>query len=138
MELKEINVKWIDESVKKIDSLFWKLRISIEVETQKELEFELYRFNNELADIERIYIRNRKALQSEKDKIFLEKRDKSNSDLSTTKKVNKDFQNYNTDLDFQEMIIERCKKKQKWFERLANAVNSFRINDLAQAKRWVL
>lgn len=137
-KIKDLNISWLDESIKKIDWLFWKLYISIEIEMQKELEFELYNFNNLLADISRQYIRNWKILQSEKDKKFVENRYKSNSDTMTTKKVNKDFQEYNTDLEFQEQIVEWCKKKQKGFERLANAINDFRINALAEAKRNVL
>ena len=134
-KLEDIEIKVLENSLLSIDKLFWKLRISRDKENINELEFLIYEFSNMVADIKRIYTRNRYRVKTEKDKKVIEARETEKSDLSTTKKVNKEFANENGVIELQEMIVEYFEDKKKFIIRLADHISNLRIRDLSDAKR---
>lgn len=134
-KLEDIDIKSLENSLLSIDKLFWKLRISRDKENINELEFLIYEFSNMVADIKRIYTRNWYRVKTEKDKKFIEARETEKSDLSTTKKINKEFANENWVIELQEMIVEYFEDKRKFIIRLADHISNLRIRDLSDAKR---
>lgn len=138
MKLDELNISNIDTIIANIDDCFGKLEISVDRDIQNQLEYLIYRYSNEVSNIKRVYTRNAYKLQQAKDKEFIKQRKQENSDLVTTKKVNKDFQEQNTYISLQEDIVDRLEDKKEYITRLANHINSMRIADLADAKRNAL
>lgn len=135
IKLAEISLKWIEDKIKKIDWLFWKLYKVRDKQLIDDLEFEIYYLRWEMADQYRIYVRNNHLINTEKWKLHLQERDKYNSDLTTTKAINRMLNNEIAILELQEMIIERLEKKEMMILRLANHINNMRIDDLAEQKR---
>ena len=135
MKLKEIQIKPLETLLFDIDKLFWKLKISRDKNNINELEYLIYEFSNMVADIKRIYTRNWYQIKKEKDNKFIEERESLKSDMSTIKKVNKDFINENSIIELQEMIVEYFEDKRKFIIRLADHISSLKIRDLSDAKR---
>ena len=135
MELEQINIKPLEKNIKEIDKLFGKLRNKVDADVLLSLEYEIYYFFNAVSELDRVYIRNLYKINNIKDEAFLKERKNMNSDLATTKKVNKDFISENTTIQLQEMVMERLVKKQKIFTRLADKLDSHRIGELAMQKR---
>jgi len=74
-------------------------------------------------------------LSKTKNAIFVSERQYFNSDLATTKKINKDFLEENDLVELQKQIMERIEKEEFTIKRLANFINNERINDLSMKKR---
>lgn len=131
----DFDVKITEEDLSQIDSCFEKLRVSVDRHIQNNLEYAIYSFSWKISDIKRSYIRNKYLLQQAKDKEFTKRRGKENSDLATTKAINKDFIEENNFVSLQELIVEWLEDKQKHIKRLADHINDMRIADLSDAKR---
>jgi len=135
IELEQIDIKPLEKYVAEIDKLFQKLHKKVDIETQKELEYQIYYFMNYTNSLWKIYIRNAYKLSKTKNAIFVSERQYFNSDLATTKKINKDFLEENDLVELQKQIMERIEKEEFTIKRLANFINNERINDLSMKKR---
>ena len=136
-EFEQIDLSFIEKSLKEIDWLFHKLNKSVDIKTQSELEFCIYYFACTSSDISRIYTRNLYRLNKETDIRFLAERKNYNSDLATTKKIKKDLIKEYTEIELQEMVIDWLNDRKKDIRRLADHIDWIRIDWLAQAKRML-
>lgn len=134
-ELEQITVKHFEWQIKKIDDIFWALKKNVTVEKQKELEYAIYYFCNDVSEIQRTYARNVYKVNKIIDDEFEKERVNHNSDLATTKALNKKHREEKNMLSLQDAIVERLEKKEDIFKRLANFINNERINALAVAKQ---
>lgn len=134
-EIEKINIKQLEEYIKRINRYFEKLRKTVDIQTQSDLEYEIYYFSCASSDISRIYTRNLYSLSKEEDSRFISERKNFNSDLATTKKVKKDLIKEYTEIELQEMVIDWIADRKKDIHRLANHIDWIRIDWLAQAKR---
>lgn len=135
MQLEQIDIKHFDKHLSDINSIFEKLKKKVSMEEQKNLEYAIYYFCNDVAEIQRIYARNLYKINKIIDDEFGDEREKQNSDLATTKSLNKKHREEKTLLELQEMVVEWLNKKEDIFKRLANFINNERINALAVAKQ---
>lgn len=134
-EFEKIDIKQAEEYIKRINRYFEKLRKSVDIETQRDLEYEIYYFASSISELSKRYTRNLYRINKEFDNRFLLERQNYNSDLTTTKKVKKDLIQEYTEIEIQQEVIERLKDRKKDIHRLANFVNDERIDSLAMAKR---
>ena len=135
IKFEQINIKPLEWYIKRINKFFEDLRWVNSIELQSDLEYEIYYFACASSDIARAYTRNLYKLNKEKDTRFLVERKNYNSDLTTTKKVNKDLIKEHTELELQEQIIDWLEERKKDIHRLANHINNSRIDELANNKR---
>lgn len=134
-KFEKIDIKQAEEYIKRINRYFEKLKNSIDIETQSDLEYEIYYFASAISELTKKYTRNLYRINKEFDTRFLIERPKYNSDLTTTKKVKKDLIQEYTEIEIQEEVIGRLKDRKKDIHRLANFINDERINELAMNKR---
>ena len=88
-KFEKIDIKQAEEYIKRINRYFEKLKNSIDIETQSDLEYEIYYFASAISELTKKYTRNLYRINKEFDTRFLIERPKYNSDLTTKKKVKK-------------------------------------------------
>jgi len=134
VEIKSLSIKGIEAKIKSIEKNIAKLKISRDPKVLDDMEFEIYYLRGEIADQYYTYALNCHAMEMEKWRQHLIERPKHNSDLTSSKAVNKILKDDIAKLNLQEAIIERLEKKENPILRIANHINSMRIWDLAIAK----
>lgn len=135
IEFETIDIKPLEEYMKRINRYFDKLKKLVVVEIQNDLEYEIYYFACASSDITRTYTRNLYRVNKEQDKRFLLERKNFKSDLATIKKIKKDMISEYTEIELQEQVIDWINWRKKDIHRLADHLNWVRIWDLAMAKR---
>lgn len=124
-------MKILDE----ISTLIDYLLVSRDRDKQSELELCLFVFAKEIKDKKEKFFKKKFPLEREKNKKFLEKREKHNSDLATTKAINKEFEKQSIDLEALEVEIELLEDQYKSIVRIANHINDRFIQDNVDNKR---
>jgi hypothetical protein len=106
IEFETIDIKPLEEYMKRINRYFDKLKKLVVVEIQNDLEYEIYYFACASSDITRTYTRNLYRVNKEQDKRFLLERKNFKSDLATIKKIKKDMISEYTEIELQEQVID--------------------------------
>lgn len=136
----KIKLETINISAIKMISEQIELRVSEWRETWDDgvwesIEFGIYLFWLELANIYSIYTKNLFILQKAKGEAFLEERENYTSDRTTTMWINKLFINEEAIVKGQEMRFKEMEMKIKSYNRIANFIKDKKIRELSEIKR---
>jgi len=125
------------ELEKNIDELIWFLLTTRDREKQTFLELNIYEYWKLIKDKREFYFSKKIPLDRKKNDDFGKIRELHNSDLATTKAINKGYAQEITDLEAFEAEIEIMTDFYKVIIKVANHINDRFIQDNVDNKRNV-
>ena len=135
LKLETMNIAPIKTISEQIEMRITEWRETWDDGVWESIEFGIYLFWLELANIYSIYTKNLFLLQKEKGNVFLNERENYNSDRTTTTSVNKLFANEQAVVEAQEMRFKEMEMKIKSYNRIANFIKDKKIRELSEIKR---